>query len=967
MLLRLGTKRLAFILGAVVLLVGLVSLRPSLFAEPSSWTSGDMPQIKIGQEIITSQYLMPGNRDCFNKNLQTFIYPKVISKYPIELPLQKCVVVNSLGVFAGDYLSPHTDHVYKTNVQNLTHSVIGVPNGSVFFVQRPSPQPHGINLSLYRDIRSNGTFEDSRVENGYKGIIYKFNQLKAPLRDSANQPLNIHEFAFSENGQWMIIEAGGIGLVRMNLSTEEMTLFSNETFSRGDGFFRSVHLAISNDGSSAIKSGINVGETYLYDISACQSTNSFSIHSRPTSGCQKRDLSAFLLNNARKQPADNIAFLHSMRFSPDDRSINGLVLAGPEFGAKPARKITLSLDPIPDVPPLSYVGMGDSFASGEGDMDNAFYETGTDEKGVNMCHLSKRSYPYLISDMLQIPDFHNIACSGAKSLDIDKTIQHPGSRKNTALGSWIPGLSSQLGYIQNNSPPSFITISVGGNDLEFLSILRSCLMPGTCDYAQDENTRTKFAKNIAGQYTRLKGLYESMIGHTKRETKIYVIGYPQFVEKDGDLCGINVPLDEQERLFVDKSIEYANYVIGAAAKSAGVHYVNVEDSLRFKNLCSGAPDKQMTVNGITSGDDHATPWYLNVIGNAIVPMTGSQSYMINPGLSFGNESFHPNQNGHKLLKQAILSETGGNPATFAVCANTAEKICPDSSIKIPTPDEGYFGTDAKTYVSCLNDSSCGQVTQIKSADFVEESSGGQRAANIFLEGLKSNSAAKVEIHSVPTFIGTYMVNSEGILETPITIPDSIESGYHEVHVIGQNLAGEPIDYYQPIYLTGPGGDINANDIPDEQESCGFIGDSGVDYDEDGIDDACDGKVSEPPQDFPGETEDAGTIEVVNNQNQNVSLGQSSAAGGLQTGAVSQPTGSGFQQTGSTLNGSLNGGGVGAGLNQSPSRVLSSTTVKTDETNKAPLKNDFPVFGLFALIVGFAVLAWFIQKKLFEED
>jgi hypothetical protein len=143
-------------------------------------------------------------------------------------------------------------------------------------------------------------------------------------------------------------------------------------------------------------------------------------------------------------------------------------------------KIILSLDSI-NKKQVSYLAMGDSFASGEGDLDDSWYEEGTDEKGLNLCHLSKRSYPYLLADDLGIPDFYSVACSGARQEHVSTTVQYENSRQNSDLGLRIPGRLTQHEYLDINDA-SFLTISIGGNDMGFGSTLLECLMPGTCKY-----------------------------------------------------------------------------------------------------------------------------------------------------------------------------------------------------------------------------------------------------------------------------------------------------------------------------------------------------------------------------------------------------------------------------------------------------------------------------------------------------
>lgn len=968
-------KKSTVVLGCAIF-VAICFLHGNLFAQDSSWTGGDPPKIKIGREIA-GNYLMPGNRTCYDKTLQTFVYKNWNDSAPTETPVQQCVVRNPLGTFGANYLSPNTYHSYKTQLDNLSHSIVGVPSQPLFFVARPSPQPYGLNLSPYNDVRSTGNFESLRSPGHYSGMVYKFSGLKPFLKDSSGQPLNIFEFAFSENGQWMVAEASGIGLIRINLLNGEMTLFSNEVYYPGNGSYVYLTLAISNDGNYALKSGQNTGETTVYDVSLCQGTDHFSATSRSVTGCGKRGLNGFLRSNVDKVGSPDVVYLHSIRFSEDSRSFSGAVIAGPGSGKKSSRAVTVSLDTIPEEPQFSYMAMGDSFASGEGDTDDAYYEIGTNVKDVNMCHLSKRSYPYLVSEALQIDNFHSVACSGAREVHIigedENGVQY---KKDPPRPLWLPGYQNQLRYLAGEPVPSFITVEIGGNDLEFLSILKACILPSdqgpsTCDYATDQGKRADLAYRIAGQFNDLKSLYEQLADSTKHQTKIYVLGYPQFINPDTNSCGLNVQLNNQERWFVYQSVHYANQVIKAASKAAGVYYIDEEDALKNQNLCSDIPDSQMTVNGITTGDDNVIPWYLT---GPLTLEAGNRVYTADK-VGIGNESFHPNQNGHKLLAQTFLGQTLDDPADFSVCNTTTEDLCPDSNAHIPLPDESYFGSGAVSDVSCLNTPGCVEQTVEKYKEIVREDLAQKRSFNISVDNLKPGSQVEVEIHSNPVELGSFTVDNQGALDADLTIPDSVPPGYHEIHVIGQDLVGEPIDYFQEIFLTGTEGDINADGIPDGQELCGFTPDSGVDYDQDGVDDACDGQINEPPA-IPPSVDDitplpnfdsnddppqADIIDSVDSQSQNFTYTQQSVGLGPQSQAASVPESNlSSQSQGNTQSVLLsNNFDTASLLNQT--HVLSNSTSSSQSpapNTPTETKGHVPVFQLsiaFLLLIVMTIL------------
>lgn len=805
-----------------------------LRAEERTWISGELPNVQVGEKI-TSSYFTPGNRDCRKTTLQALMLESANSTSPVESAIDTCVVRNALGEFSGGYISPNTHYAYKTEGGGQDPSILGVPNQALAFWLNPSGGD-GTSVYFIDDIRSNGTFY-LQNSNLYRGYTYKLKSMpRQPLKDSQGNVLRIREYAFSSNGQWMFAEVLGVGFVRVNTQTRAMTLFSASYFTYGKGFLPMLSMAISNDGNYAITSGQNATEATLYDISGCQSQTTFSISSRTTTGCKSRSIQ----NHLRSKVGSDYRFLHSMRFSEDGRSIKGAVVRTIN-GGNQNFKITLSLDTIMPEPEPGYIAMGDSFASGEGDMQgNAQYEEGTDDGSRNKCHLSKQSYPYLISTKLQLSDFHSIACSGAKQEHLLENVQYGNSDDQLSLGKWIPGKKKQLEYLKNLQP-AFLTISIGGNDLDFSGIMQDCVAPGTCSYAQDEKTRALLAIKTAKEYDNLRKTYKELVETTRKQTKIYVIGYPQFVKANSIHCGKNVHLNIDERRFITESVTYANQVIKAAAEAEGVKYIDIENSLENRNLCSDVLDKDMAVNGVTEGNDVHIPWYIGgTLGNTFVQGFGAVTgAVLTQTVGIANESFHPNQNGHVLMEQAITAKTGGNPATFSVCPQTGQLICPNGSNKIPLPSS-YFG-NASTVISAARLPITPEERKILK-DSLDETLKVEYA----LDNLASNSTVTFEIHSTPTLLSAINVGDSGSITGSLTIPENIEPGRHTIHAKGFNIAGEPFDYYQSVYITGPIGDINNNNLPDQYESCGFVPASGIDQDKDEIDDACDGFINEAP-------------------------------------------------------------------------------------------------------------------------
>lgn len=794
--------------------------------EQKTWINSD-PAISIGQNSSDSYY-HPNNTDCISRVFPSLIFKTTGDTAPTETSNSACMANNPLGSFGGGYLIPGgAGYGYKT-LQNSSRfkDLIAVPNQPMFLATNSSGAFYpGSFFFLNKSVRSTGTFKAVK-NNYYKGYVFDMPSLGQQIKDPAGNGLSIKHYAFSKNGEWMLMEVLGVGFARMNLNTGEMKLFSNQYFSYGNGFTITFNFAISNDGKYIAISNRNYGTVTIYDSENCQSAiSNWSIYNHPDPKCQKREIGPYI-----KSKAPDYYWLSSLRFGGNDRNMQAVLTQKPGGIAEHSR-VELYLDEQPSR--TSYIAMGDSFASGEGDMDDAYYEDGTNDGGTNLCHLSKRSYPYLLNNLLGHDEFHSVACSGARIPHILNTVQYDKSSLNTQLGQWMPGRTWQSAFFDYK--PSYITLSIGGNDLGFGDILGACVISDKgdpCRYASDPQARADTAKRIAGLHKELVNTYDQIIDTTDKKTKLYVMGYPQFINPNGETCGKNVQLDETERRYITKSVNYANQVIKSAAIKAGAYYLDVENALNGRNLCSFAPDSQMAVNGLTKGDDKPG------ISKSI-SLLGWQS-QVSFGI-LGNESFHPNQNGHEILKNKILELTGGNPADFETCNIPGENICKDETQKIPLPDRNYFGEGAYNFAQKLNDPgnlslpSSEKPSEVSKAVMVEGIA--NRVVDLGINAFElATGTFRIVLHSEPVELGAFTANGESNLKISVEIPEDTESGLHELHLIGNNIAGEPVDYFVPIYISGQ----------EPESSCGLLPESGVDVDQDGIDDACDGYVGQAP-------------------------------------------------------------------------------------------------------------------------
>lgn len=471
---------------------------------------------------------------------------------------------------------------------------------------------------------------------------------------------------------------------------------------------------------------------------------------------------------------------------------------------------------------FGYLGMGDSFAAGEG----AYQYKAITDSGPNKCHLSQRSYPYLIADELGINDMESVACSGAVINDINYLSgDYKGQVKDNIkredrddvpiLSGFLPGYIAQIEHLHERKP-NFITISAGGNDIGFADKILRCLEPDTC-YTSYED-RLEIVRETNRQFDRLVAMYED-IKNEMEGKKVFVLGYPSVAAEDGN-CAQNVKLNKEEIKFANQLLRHLNSVVKAATEKVGFFYVDVSEAFYGHRLCE-TDSSNIAVNGITAGND-----IINL------PFTDF-------GGPIGNESFHPNALGHQLYKEAVLDKTNNL---------TAEMPTPNPSASYPEESDNIELLEDRPRVNrpvrtALYAYDLGSDVVLRGKLW----KGAVNTSKTFLKGTQNS--VEVWLHSEPRLLGTFTPDS-GSLEFEVEIPESTPPGYHTIHVQGTNLAGELVDIQKVIYVAASEDDTDGDGIPNSVDNCGYGEASGIDYDQDGIDDACDGWVGEPSAEAP---------------------------------------------------------------------------------------------------------------------
>lgn len=805
---------------------------------------------------------------------------------------------------------------YHISTSSTNTNILQVPGAQSLFV---GGGDYGLeaydNPSSDFEIGPGATYlGGTRYQNEYR---LKAGTIPRVLKDSSGRRITaLHTIGASPNGKWLIIERGQ-QILRVKASDFSLLAFPTRVGNFNPSQAPNDALAVSNDGRYAAVAGGDGLNLMVYDLSRCVPNPSYNLTS--ATSCDPDTAKLPLLLNEQL----GAAALHvdQLRFSDDGTQLFARVLIQDSSGNKRYELVALlapgAKPAVVSGPGSNYIALGDSFASGEGAYT---YFTGTDESS-NKCHLSARSYPYLLGQSLGLSSVHSVACSGAKMVNVvgPSTIaaqfDERKSPKDNSLGNWLPGYNAQLQYIKDYRP-DIVTISMVGNDIGFSDIIKHCINFGTCYSSYEE--RMGLVENINSKFTSLASMYAQIEAATPPDARVYVIGYPQIVEPHGD-CGLNVHLNRDETKFATDLTSYLDDVIERAAARAGIGYVDVEDSFDGFRLCDRGSNGIVAVNGLTAGDDA----FFHTIGN---------------------ESYHPTWFGHQLLADTINAQTDNMTKPLPAINTSIDG--PDMSEAMDLLDEAKTGVPIRQLEFDENEEAENGDTPLLRGAIVQGSLQGSDYQ------LEPKATYEVWLHSTPIKLGTVTADDSGNLSYSFKIPGDVEPGWHTIDIYGIDEAGNSIDVQRMIYIAASADDWDGDGIPNSQEPCGFFAVSGADVDGDSIDDACDGEIglSKPVETPPLTDEPASSTSASLSSNFGNSIPTArllfSASGKTVADTVTKNT-----PTGSPLNAATPRNGVAAG------NTVNSTATHVRQKSSSKL---WIALGLMVLII--ALVAYILKLR-----
>lgn len=761
----------------VCLTIALISIGEARGGESASnWASPSATTVRRASALFSAQHepVFLRNMDC------TLLTYRTTTNSTLQTG---CFTPTAFGLVdsdSGDTIFTGTDEAVSLRPNVLSQVLVPWPNALNLLVLQPDAVD-GAYLTMYK----NPLAHLSADRNALLQVTAQ--QLNTPpdsvLRDHNGEKLilNPATIAFSDGGSWLVAESLRGSFVRINLATLDVLSFAPQQYVAGATGTKESRVAISSDGTYVALANPSTQMLEVYDLTNCQP------YSRVRLECPHHNYYQAITQGAGAvRTINHLRFTHQELLSlevltPDDHT-SGTYLLAPRAG----------IDSL-----LPYIGLGDSYTSGEG----AHNYTAESDTASNRCHVSVHAYPSLLTrDIFGSNGGGSVACSGARSRDVgDKSNSYTGQVRDksaqdrlapqflaTVYRNFLPGYIAQRRFVEHYQP-QVTTVSIGGNDIGFAAMLTLCASPRFSQHMSDWDCFTTYEdrqealKRIDRQVSAWTTLFSELVA-TNPLGKLYVVGYP-LIAVDTGACATNVRLSQSELAFSIELTVRLNNRLQQAARNAHVPFIDVSQAFAGHRLCE-ARSSAVAVNGLTAGTD----------GMGI----------------FGSESYHPNALGHQLLEQAILTKTHN----FTDHVTAATPVTPTPSAATNAAPHTGKTLPNRTFAALT------QPFIHLGAVFHIETPQALFAAHTPVYATIDGDTGHTLQAAVSDDTGTVVIEPSLPLDTP--------PGGHTLEVVGVASNGEAASAVQPIFVPVHPLDYDGDGIPNTDDGCPVLAQNDAD-------------------------------------------------------------------------------------------------------------------------------------------
>jgi lysophospholipase L1-like esterase len=212
----------------------------------------------------------------------------------------------------------------------------------------------------------------------------------------------------------------------------------------------------------------------------------------------------------------------------------------------------VAVSPAVGASTVNYVALGDSYSSGLG--------AGSYISSSGSCDRSTNAYSQQWANAHSPASFTFVACSGATTDDV----------KATQVSSL-------------NSGTTLVSITIGGNDAGFSSVMETCVLDSTSSCVSAVNNAETFIQNTLP--ARLDSTLASIRSHAPN-ARVVVLDYPELYDlSKSSLC---IGLSTTDRTKLNEAADRLDAAIQAAAGRAGDVFADVKGQFSGHELCDGA-------------------------------------------------------------------------------------------------------------------------------------------------------------------------------------------------------------------------------------------------------------------------------------------------------------------------------------------------------------------------------------------
>jgi lysophospholipase L1-like esterase len=211
-------------------------------------------------------------------------------------------------------------------------------------------------------------------------------------------------------------------------------------------------------------------------------------------------------------------------------------------------------------PAVNYVALGDSYSSGLG--------AGSYISSSGSCDRSTVAYSALWASAYHPASYVSVACAGATTSSV---------------------ISGQLSALSNQT--TLVSITVGGNDVGFESVMETCVLESTSSCVSAVSTAESRASTILpGNLDRVL----SAISAAAPNARVVVLGYPALY--DLSRSSICIGLSTTDRNALNQGASVLDQVIQAAAARHGDVFGDVRGTFTGHQICDGGSSWLHSVN-----------------------------------------------------------------------------------------------------------------------------------------------------------------------------------------------------------------------------------------------------------------------------------------------------------------------------------------------------------------------------------